>query len=87
MKAYVRAARFLYGPQAELVLSFLHENPELCKLIGHSYAGTASISESIPRITSLLAKHLFQYRSRVRRFRSAAALDADRAALAGSSVS
>ena len=86
LKAYVRAARFLYGRHAELVLSFLHGNPELCTLIGHSYAGTANISESLPRIASLLAKHLFQYRSRMRRFRSAAALDAEPAALAGSSA-
>ncbi len=70
--AYSRAARFLYGRHAELLLSLLHENRELRDLIGHSYAGTANLHEHITRIATLLAKHLFHYKRHLRRFRAAA---------------
>jgi flavin-dependent dehydrogenase len=72
--AYSRAARFLYGRHAELMLSLLHESAELRDLIGHSYAGTANISESIPRIAKLVAGHLLHFRRRLHSFRAAAAL-------------
>lgn len=85
--AYSRAARFLYGRHAELVLSLLHENQELRRLIGQSYAGTANLSESTARIAGLFAKHLLHFRRSVRSFRVAAGLadqDPGAAAPAGS---
>lgn len=77
--AYSRAARILYGRNAELVLSLLHESSELRDLIGHSYAGTASIAESMGRIVKLTAGHLLRYRGRIREFRAAAGFDQDSA--------
>jgi flavin-dependent dehydrogenase len=72
--AYVRAARFLYGRQSELLLSLLYESQELRNLIGHSYAGTEDISESVGRILRHLAKHLLHARRRIHSFRAVAAL-------------
>jgi len=72
--AYSRAARFLYGRHAELMLSLLHESQELRDLIGHSYAGTANIYESIPRVARLLAGHLLHFKRHIHGFRAAAAL-------------
>ena len=73
--AYCRAARFLYGPRAELMLSMLESNQELCELIGHSYAGTANIHEKIPKIAGIVARHLLNYRRKVGGFRARAAVD------------
>ena len=91
--AYSRAARILYGRHAEVVLSLLHESEELRDLIGHSYAGTANISESVPRVARLVAKHLLHFRRRIHSFRTAAALtdrtagtEEANAALPGTSV-
>lgn len=75
LTAYWRAARFLYGPRAELMLSMLESNVQLCELIGHSYAGTANIHESIPKIMGIVARHLLDYRRKVGGFRSRAAVD------------
>jgi len=75
--AYCRAARFVYSRHAELSLSLLYESQGLRELIGHSYAGTANIYDSLPGIASHLAKHLLHVRRRVRSFR-AAATTADR---------
>jgi flavin-dependent dehydrogenase len=72
--AYSRAARVLYGRHAELMLSLLHESDELRNLIGHSYAGTADIHQSIAQILALLAKHWLRFHRPVRRFRALAAM-------------
>ncbi len=71
--AYSRAARVLYGRHAELLLSLLHESSDLRNLIGHSYAGTADIHQSVGQILALLAKHVLRFRRPVRRFRALAA--------------
>ncbi|MFQ5805737.1 MAG: NAD(P)/FAD-dependent oxidoreductase [Phycisphaerae bacterium] len=91
--AYSRAARFLYGRRAEVVLSLLHESQELRDLIGHSYAGTANIYDSVPRVAKLVAKHLIHYKQRMHSFRAAAAVtdraggkEEANAALTGTSV-
>ena len=82
MIAYARAARFLYGPHAELVLSLLYNSPELRDLIGMSYAGTSNIAERIPRLVGHLARHLLQFRRRKQSFRAASALPSDTVSVA-----
>lgn len=70
--AYARAARSLYGRHSELLLSALHRSPELCALIGHSYAGTANIYDRIGQVARIVAGHLWNYRRNIGRFRRAA---------------
>jgi flavin-dependent dehydrogenase len=76
LAVYARAARFLYGRHSELVLSMLHRNPELARMIGHSYAGTVNLGDSLPRIARMVASHLWSCKRNLRGFRAQAAVEA-----------
>jgi|GEM_PF-141964 len=72
LTSYARVSRFFYGPHAELLLSMLHENPQLRRLIGCSYAGTQNMHQNTLRFTTVVAKHLLHAKRHVTNFRNAA---------------